>query len=281
MMVLYNDLMEQEYPKHLYNPVRREIAVGYIRHELRKYLPSLREEKSWKKIDGDVENWFDGAAYLYPVRDFWNGFYGIMMGFKLLIHLHEFVTAENVIWEKKSVSLESLTFAGFTPRELGAKFEGMEAKTISDYYVENKGEQTEHFNLLNSQFENTFERVLDPIIVTQKRADDKDRLIIYKGNARASLAILGGKDSIEAYVGSFQGDERILRNFWVPTVLLLETTHIIKSFWKEKNEEGYKAGIVVLKKMMGDSQVAIYEMKDRVVPGDGEFEKKLRTDLGI
>lgn len=273
--------MEQVYPKHIYEPIRQEIAVSYIRHELRKYLPSVREEEAWKKIDGDVTNWFDSSLYLYPVRDFWNGFYGVMMGFKLLIHLHEFVTAENVIWERKQIPLDALTFSGFTPRELGAKFEGMEAKTIADYYAVNKGEQKDHFNLLKSKYENTFERVSDPIIVTQKRVDDKDKLIIYKGNARASLAILSGKDSIEAYVSSFQGDGRVLRNFWVPTVLLLETTHLVKSFWKEKNEEGYNAGIVVLKKMMGDSQTALYEMKNRVVSGDGVFEKKLRVDLTL
>ena len=74
--------MQQNYPTHIYEPLRREIAVSYIRHELRKYLPCLRDQAAWQKIDADVVTWFEGAPFLYPVRDFWNGFYGMVMGFK-------------------------------------------------------------------------------------------------------------------------------------------------------------------------------------------------------
>ena len=94
--------MEREvYPKHLYEQIRREIGVDCIRHELRKYLPSIKGEV-WRRIDQDIEGWFDEAPFLYPVRDFWNGVHGIMMGFKLYSHLLNFITGENVTAKKEA-----------------------------------------------------------------------------------------------------------------------------------------------------------------------------------
>ena len=88
-----------------------------------------------------------------------------------------------------------------------------------------------------------------------------------KANAAGIKPIIGCEAYITNVDHKLRGDRDNTKNYHL---LLLA-----------KNEEGYKAGVVVLKKMMGDSQVAVYEMKDRVVPGDGEVEKKLRTDLGI
>ena len=104
--------MAQVYPKHIYEPIRIKIATDYVKGELRKYLPGLRDNNLWEKIDSDIDKWFEKMG----PRDFWNGFHGIAMGFKLKHHLTHVLTAENIKWkyEKKLPLNEHLASgAGF------------------------------------------------------------------------------------------------------------------------------------------------------------------------
>ncbi len=275
--------MQINYPKHIYEPIRREIAVSYIRHELKKYLPGLRDDAAWQKIDTDIANWFEEAPFLYPVRDFWNAFYGITMGFKLLIHLSDFITAENVVWKKEQLNLSELVFAGFNPSELGVPLQTMNAAEAITFYSQenNQEKRVDDLAKIQANFAKTTNRSDDPVIVTQKKRDNKDRLVIYKGNARVYLAILQGRQSIDAYVGRFSDERRDLVNFWVPTQELLELVHIARRAWIDKDETTYNATIVVLGKLLSFSESAKFEMKDRVVHGQEEFTSKVFSDLGL
>ncbi|MEM2145785.1 MAG: hypothetical protein QW279_10515, partial [Candidatus Jordarchaeaceae archaeon] len=87
------------YPKHIYEPIRIEIATSYIKHEFRKLLWRI-PEKYFEKIDKDIKSWMNSPELATP-RDFWNGFHGIAMGFKLKIGLIYLVTAENIKWSKR------------------------------------------------------------------------------------------------------------------------------------------------------------------------------------
>lgn len=275
--------MQQNYPAHIYESIRREVAISYIRHELRKYLPSLRDEVAWKKIDGDVATWFDGAPFLLPVRDFWNGFYGIVMGFKLLIHLSDFITAENVVWTRERINLKDLIFAGFNPREFGVSLVTMSVAEAIDFYTKpgNEMKRAEDLAKLEQTFAKSSNREDDPVIITQKKIEEKDQLVVYKGNARVFRAVLLGKNTIDAYVGRFTDERRNLMNFWVPTSYLLELVHLIRAAWKEKDETLYQAGVVVLKKILTFSESAKFEIKDRAIHGPEEFKTKLLSDLGL
>ncbi|MBI3954705.1 hypothetical protein HY333_01535 [Candidatus Collierbacteria bacterium] len=109
--------MNQVYPKHIYEPIRQEVANSYLRHELAKYLPSARG--NWR---ADIERWFDQSAELFPVRDYWNAVHGVMMGFKLYNHLLAFITAENTSWSREKISISSLSYTDFgeyIPRRVG------------------------------------------------------------------------------------------------------------------------------------------------------------------
>lgn len=275
--------MIQNYPAHIYDPIRREIAISYIRHELKKYLPSLRDETAWQKIDADVATWFEEAPYLYPVRDFWNAFYGMTMGFKLLIHLSDFITAENVSWKKEHLNLSDLVFSGFNPKVLGASVQTMDVAEAIMFYSqpENQEKKVEHITKIQENFAKTVNRSDDPVIVTLKKVGDKDRLVVYKGNARVYLAALQGEPTINAYVGRFTDERRDLSNFWVPTSQLLELVHMARRAWKDSDDITYNAMLVVLRKFLGFSESAKFEMKDRAVHGPEEFKTKLLSDLGL
>ncbi len=244
--------MEEVYPKHIYEPIRRQIAVDYVRHELRKYLPSLRDKEAWKVIDGDVETWFDSAPFLFPVRDFWNGVEGIMMGFKLYNQLLAYITAEDVNWNKEEIEISKLTLG-----------------------TENKVEEAKKF------FELTASRKDDPIIVVQKQIAGEDKMVIYDGNGRASMAKSEERKTILAYVGRFTDESRQPNNYWLATSVLMEIGHFAKMAWQNKDEELYQNYLRILKDMLKWSESGKYEMKNRVISGPEEFKKRILSDLEL
>jgi hypothetical protein len=67
---------------HLQDPLRIEIATGYLQHEFRKLLPRIRAASSWKQLDKEVTN-LPNNPTMAPTRDFWNLIDGISFGLKL------------------------------------------------------------------------------------------------------------------------------------------------------------------------------------------------------
>ena len=231
--------MQPVYPAHIYEPIRQEVANSYLRHELAKYLPSATG--NWR---GDIEKWFDQSPELYPVRDYWNGVHGIMMGFKLYNQLLSFITAENVSWTRGKVKLTDLDYTDFgeyVPRRIGT----------------------------------------EPAIVTQKEVDGTDKLVVYDGNNRVNQAVKRGETEIETFVGRFTDQRRQPANYWLPTSVLMEVVDYAKRAFKEKDEGLYQSFVAVIKKMLSFSESGKYEMKDRVLPKEGEFKTRLLADLGV
>lgn len=102
----------QVYPKHIYEPIRIKISTNYLKQELRKFLPNIRGTL-WQKIDADIDKWFNDSPNLADVRDFWNGFHGIAMGFKLKPGLIQVITAENIEWHfEKALPLDQKLACG-------------------------------------------------------------------------------------------------------------------------------------------------------------------------
>jgi len=273
--------MEREvYPKHLYEQIRREIGVDYVRHELRKYLPSIKGEV-WKRIDQDIEGWFDEAPFLYPVRDFWNGVHGIMMGFKLYSHLLNFITGENVRWTKEEIELELLNFGTVNSLVKEMVPEGNEVRLAMSGYLKNERLRKSHLEEMQKWYEITEERSTNPIIVTQKRIEGKDKLVVYDGNGRTTLAVLKGRGKILAYVGRFVDERRQPENYWLPTSLLMEIVHFVKKAREMGDDNLYGSYVRVLRDMLDRSESGRYEMLNRVVSKGSKFYDEFMGDLDL
>lgn len=273
--------MEREvYPKHLYEQIRREIGVDYVRHELRKYLPSIKGEV-WKRIDQDIEGWFDEAPFLYPVRDFWNGVHGIMMGFKLYSHLLNFITGENVRWTKEEIELELLSFGTVNSLVKEMVPEGNEVRLAMSGYLKNERLRKSHLEEMQKWYEITEERSTNPIIVTQKRIEGKDKLVVYDGNGRTTLAVLKGRGKILAYVGRFVDERRQPENYWLPTSLLMEIVHFVKKAKEMGDDNLYDSYVRVLRDMLDRSESGRYEMLNRVVSKGSKFYDEFMGDLDL
>jgi len=273
--------MEREvYPKHLYEQIRREIGVDYVRHELRKYLPSIKGEV-WRRIDQDIEGWFDEAPFLYPVRDFWNGVHGIMMGFKLYSHLLNFITGENVRWTKEEIELELLNFGTVNSLVKEMVPEGNEVRLAMSGYLKNERLRKSHLEEMQKWYEITEERSTNPIIVTQKRIEGKDKLVVYDGNGRTTLAVLKGRGKILAYVGRFVDERRQPENYWLPTSLLMEIVHFVKKAREMGDDNLYGSYVRVLRDMLDRSDSGRYEMLNRVVSKGSKFYDEFMGDLDL
>lgn len=230
--------MDQIYPKHIYEKIRQEVANSYVRHELRKYLPSVN---NWPEVDKDIEKWFDSSGALYPVRDYWNGVHGIIMGFKLYNQLLSFITAENVAWALEEVETSKLIYTDFGDHI---------PKQISP----------------------------EPIIVTEKLVEGEKKLVIYDGNNRVGQAVKKDEKVIKAYVGRFVGENLTPMNYWLPTSVLMEIVDYAKKADKDKNGT-YEMYVKILIHMLSFSESGKYEMKNRVLPKESEFKTKFLTDL--
>lgn len=273
--------MEREvYPKHLYEQIRREIGVDYVRHELRKYLPSVKGEV-WRRIDQDIEGWFDEAPFLYPVRDFWNGVHGIMMGFKLYSHLLNFITGENVRWTKEEIGLELLSFGTVNSLVKEMVPEGNEVRLAMSGYLKNERLRKSHLEEMQKWYEITEERSTNPIIVTQKSIEGKDKLVVYDGNGRTTLAVLKGRGKILAYVGRFVDERRQPENYWLPTSLLMEIVHFVKKAKEMGDDNLYDSYVRVLRDMLDRSESGRYEMLNRVVSKGSKFYDEFMGDLDL
>ena len=232
--------MDQIYPEHIYEKIRQDVANSYVRHELRKYLPSVN---NWSEVDRDIEKWFDSSSELYPVRDYWNGVHGIMMGFKLYNQLLSYITAENVVWSLEEIETKKLTYTDF-----------------GDYIPKRISEE--------------------PIIVTEKLVDGERKLVVYDGNNRVNQAVKNEVKTIIAYVGRFFCEDLAPRNYWLPTSVLMEITDYAKRVEKDKNGT-YEMYVKILIHMLSFSESGKYEMKNRVLPKENEFKTRLLTDLGL
>lgn len=273
--------MEREvYPKHLYEQIRREIGVDCIRHELRKYLPSIKGEV-WRRIDQDIEGWFDEAPFLYPVRDFWNGVHGIMMGFKLYSHLLNFITGENVRWTKEEIELELLNFGTVNSLVKEMVPEGNEVRLAMSGYLKNERLRKSHLEEMQKWYEITEERSTNPIIATQKSIEGKDKLVVYDGNGRTTLAVLKGRGKILAYVGRFVDERRQPENYWLPTSLLMEIVHFVKKAKEMGDDNLYDSYVRVLRDMLDRSESGRYEMLNRVVSKGSKFYDEFMVDLDL
>ena len=269
------------YPSHLDDPIRIELAVSYLKHEFRKLLWRV-PENHWPVIDKDISAWMESPQLNTP-RDFWNGFHGIAMGFKLKIGLIYFVTAENIIWKKETIPLEKLTFGIEFPPTQAVKSGILSVKEVAQFYhnpknikiKEKQKKITEAFS------QGTLPRDEDPIIVTEKMVEEKEVLSVYEGNGRLVKAILEEKERLPAFVGRFTTKEKKPRNYWMPTSVLMEILYFARDAFEKEDKVLFQAHLKVLKNMLAKSESAVYELKNRALTNKQPFRSEVLKLLNL
>jgi len=269
------------YPRHIYEPIRAEIAKSYIKHEFRKLLWRI-PEKYFEKIDKDISDWLISPELAIP-RDFWNGFHGIAMGFKLKTGLIYSVTAENLNWEKIKYPVEKLWF-GVEQRETRLIREGrLSAKEVKNYYSkkENESEKEKFLKLNRKLSEETSPRDHHPIIATQSIENDQLVYSVHDGNRRLAKAILEDKKNILTYLGTYKSKEKKPINYWIPTGLLMDNLLFAKIAQEQQNKQLFTHYMKILKDMLEKSENAVYEMKERALTKKQPFRNDVLKALDL
>ncbi len=231
------------YPKHLSEKIREEVAVSYLKHELIKIFPSI--DKS------EIENLMRNQELCTP-RDFWNGLHGISMGFKLKNILY-LITAENITWQKKTMKVGELSF-------------GVEMKILSlDEIVKIRG--------------NNLEREEDPIIAIETTKNNKKIIKVRDGNGRLARHIAENKKEIKAYLGKMA--EIYPRNYWLPTSLLIDNLYFVYEAIRNKNEKLFQEQVAVIKKMLENSESGKIEFLERALTSKKEIREKILNELNF
>lgn len=271
---------ERDYPPHIYDSVRIKVATSYIKHELRKLLWRVPKIQ-WPAIDKNVADWMN-SPWLATPRDFWNGFHGICMGFKLKIGLIYFVTAENITWKKEEIPVEELTFGVDLQQTRLVKPGVLSAREVIEFYADPKNKKIkEEQKKFTESFQTKAPRSENPIIVTQKSVDGKDVLSVYEGNWRMIKAILEDKKTITAFVGRFTSEKKELRNYWIPTTILMEILYFAKEAFEKEDKQLFQHHMEVLKNMLVKSESAIYELKERALIHKQPFRNEVLKALDL
>ena len=220
--------MEQNYLPHLSDLLRRKIAVQYLQHELRKLFPSLRNSSAWENIDNEVGRWFCDNPELAPVRDFWNGFHGIVCGFKLK-NLLPWLTSQNIIWQEQDLSIDQLYF-GNNFSALKPFAANPTAREVREWYF-HQNHQTELKDaqeVLIKYSNSTSPRDNFPIVVVF----EKNQWRVIDGNRRLLKAIFEQRAKVSAVAAHISKEPKFFET-WVPTSVLLELV------WLNQREFGW------------------------------------------
>lgn len=207
----------KDYPQHLSNPLRIEIASMLIQHELRKLFPHVRDQEIWKELDTQVRDWPKDASILRPVHDFWNVAHAFCMGVRLKALVY-WITSENINWQRERLSIEHLYF-GVKLESISFAEDQPNAGDIRRYFYQeqNKKQLEELREKSDAESKKTSHRDNDPIIVQEREG----KLIILDGNRRVLRAIAKDKPLIAAYVARTK-HEPLLHDHWVPTSTMHE-----------------------------------------------------------
>jgi hypothetical protein len=254
-----------DYPKHLSEKIREEVAVSYLKHELRKIFPSIKTE--------EVDNLMSSKELCNP-RDFWNGLHGISMGFKLKNILY-LVTAENISWTKEKINCRDLNFGVEMSCTKVIREGKVSGKEFADFYKKNPEEKAKQLAETIRIRGNDMVREEEPIMAIEK----EKALSVHDGNGRLARFLLEDKETIEVYLGKMTG--KTPTNFWLPTSLLMDNLFFVYQAIENKNEELFVQQIAAIKNMLSFSESGRVEFTERALTSKAEYRGKILAALGF
>ena len=260
---------DSDFLPHLSDPFRRQIAVWHIQHDMRKLLPAVRNQETWKTIDVQIAGWYDALS----IRNFWNAVHGISMGFHLTNFI-SWITSLHIQWKEDDIKIEDLWFGS---RRLADTLKVEESATNirnAIFLPENSAildeERIKNAEIMGS----TAPRDQFPKFVIRK---DENHLRVVDGNTRLLYAILNEKPTIRAVVGEPVA-EPLFSEHWVPTSLMVDL-----AFWHEQqalqDRDTTAPTAQVISELIKDSRAGQREFRERGVHLDNEYHWRLLEEV--
>lgn len=255
-----------DYPKHLSEKIREEVALSYLKHELRKLFPSIDLT--------DVDNLLINKEMSNP-RDFWNGVHGVGMGYKLHIGFIYLVTAENINWSFATFNIKDISFG--VERELTRMAESKSVGKIVEYLKNNPNIYKEYQEKFMKSWVDDKTRETDPIILHEKN----DGMAVYEGNGRLEKLILDNTFNTSCFVGRYSTNEKKPFNYWLPTSVIMDFLLFVYRAIDEENKALFECQIEMLKNMLRDSDSGKVEFIERALTFNKKYREPILETMGM
>lgn len=242
---------KKNYPDHISEPVRIEIAQKLVLHEFKKLFYDL-SEKEFLKMEAHIPLWLeeDNKSQFAQYRDFWNLVDGIMMGFKLK-GIVKLLTARNISWSKGEIKVLE---ARFTTNFPGLKINTLTGEELRNMFKKSRALEEGAKKSSDERYDDENKREEDRVICTE---DPDGSIFVHDGNGRLERAVIYNTETIPAYIGK-RVDNKPENNFWVPTSMLIALVDMYRSGLKNESK-------VMLEKLLKQSPSARFELKDRAL----------------
>lgn len=204
------------YPSHILDPVRIEIAREIVLKEYFKLFPML-EAMNFDQVSSSILYWLHGAGYeLAPITDFWNYIDGMMISLKLK-DIVPYLTSVNIDWKLENLDPHNLRLVAPVGNLAQHGQPPYSYEFINQRILQNVQQLVINRRISDEKASDTkVSRDHYPIIV---RREVNNTLTILDGNRRTLRALLYGKPTIQAWVGTVKTEPK-LRDYWVNTGFL-------------------------------------------------------------
>lgn len=270
------DILRKVYPSHLYDPMRRSMAVELGGKEIAKILDA-ENNRELSRIRRAVNHMYDERDGVYaPIHDFWS-FVEMVLHIKKK-ELPELITAENIHWSENIYSIDDLEMTWMPFLERNPAIFGPKPWKIADLrrifkespeiLREAKQDQIEAVGMQQHKFRQSDE----PITLI----DRGNGLEIVDGNGRMYHALLANRKKIRAYVGRLKGVAP--SNYWVSSGAIKQLCVELRGYSKI-DEAAYKHGIHFLRAKLSHNRTALINYQLYLRNDFPEFEPELNDIL--
>jgi hypothetical protein len=269
-------ILQDIYPEHIYDPLRRVIAVELAGKELAKLIDAEDNDKL-SAIREATHNLYEGRAGVYAsVHDFWSLV-------EMILHikkkeLPELITAENVTWTREHMALDdlfltSMPFLAAHPELFGEK-------------PWNLGKVRAIFNEQPEVFAAALEAQKEAVGDQQHKFDQSkepptfiDRgngLEMIDGNGRLYKALLAGEERFPCWIGRMRG--KMPQNYWVSAGSLKQFCLEVRGY-ADTDLEGFSSGALYLRTKIRNNSIAQVNYELFLRKDFPEFEGNLKGIL--
>jgi hypothetical protein len=260
------------YPKHIYDKLRRKMAVELAGKEIAKIVDA-KNDAELAKIRHAVAELYEGREGVYaPVHDFWS-FVEMVLHVKKK-ELPELITAQNVTWTQEELPIEQLFITWMPFLEQRQDVFGPKPWSVSDLqriffqkpelFAEAKKDQQKNVGMQQHNFDQSEE----PIAILARG----DNLELIDGNGRLYRALLEGKESISCYVGRLEGVMPM--NYWVSAGTMKQFCLEVRGY-AEVDLEGFANGLSYLRTKLRNNTPALINYELFLRDDFPEFEDTL------
>jgi hypothetical protein len=271
----YSEL-EKIYPEHIYDPLRRQIALELAGKEIAKILDA-KDNKQLDHMRHAVEELYSGREGVYaPVHDFWSLV-------EMILHvkkkeLPELITAANVTWSQEDIPIERLHITWMPFLEQRQDVFGPKPWNIAelqrlffqkpDLFKEAQENQRQ---TVGDQQHN-FDQSEEPIALIYRH----DQLELIDGNGRLYRALLDGRETVSCQIGRMEGTTP--KNYWVSAGNLKQFCLEIRGY-ADTDLEGFASGVSYLRTKLRNNSLALINYELFLRKDFPEFESSLQGIL--